>query len=243
MAVRLVAVPYRCVRSYLPSLQVVVQHFKAFSSNDEHRHTHYNIDDPDINQVVWPDPALGPFSSVDRRFPMPGNVGVVDRGESHQQALAIDPHLDPLITLPSQPEERHFAVLAHYFTKDMQRASAEQDAQQGFVPEEEVPRASDLLECAAHDCPKILRKDFADLFPDRNTMEGPFTVITLSQRTTNDMSMWSMEVEEERQSLLDTFMIGASEICDSLTKKGYWADFIDPVTGKPFKTPHQQFIC
>lgn len=46
--------------------------------------------------------------------------------------------------------------------------------------------------------------DFADLFPDRNTMEGPFTVITLSQHTDHDMSMWSMEVEEERESLLDT---------------------------------------
>ena len=46
--------------------------------------------------------------------------------------------------------------------------------------------------------------DFADLFPDRNTMEGPFTVITLSQHTENDMTMWSMEVESEREALLET---------------------------------------
>ena len=35
-------------------------------------------------------------------------------------------------------------------------------------------------------------------------MEGPFTVITLSQHTENDMSMWSMEVESEREALLET---------------------------------------
>ena len=35
-------------------------------------------------------------------------------------------------------------------------------------------------------------------------MEGPFTVITLSQHTENDMTMWSMEVESEREALLET---------------------------------------
>ena len=60
---------------------------------------------------------------------MPGNVGVVKRdAQGDQQALhsSQDPHLDPLITLPSQPEERHFAVLAHYLNKDMQQSAAEQ---------------------------------------------------------------------------------------------------------------------
>ena len=29
------------------------------------------------------------------------------------------------------------------------------------------------------------------------------------------------------------FMHGAMEICDALKKNGFWADFIDPITGKP----------
>lgn len=33
-----------------------------------------------------------------------------------------------------------------------------QDTMRGFMPEDETPKASDSLECAAHDCPKILRK-------------------------------------------------------------------------------------
>ncbi|KAK7110761.1 cobalamin trafficking protein CblD-like [Littorina saxatilis] len=241
MAVRLVAAPYRrCVRAYLPSLQAVVQHFRSFSSQDEHSRTTYYVDEPDITQVVWPDPALGPLCSVDRRFPLPGNVGVLNSQEetsANSSSRFEDLYFDPIITLPSQPAERHFGVLAHYFTKDLQ-TKVEEDTMRGFMPEDETPKASDSLECAAHDCPKILRKDFADLFPDRNTMEGPFTVITLSQHTDHDMSMWSMEVEEERESLLDTFMHGAMEICNSLTKIGFWADFIDPMSGKPFKGPH-----
>ncbi|KAL8578616.1 hypothetical protein ACOMHN_007074 [Nucella lapillus] len=232
-------VPYsRCVRAYLPSLQAVVQHFRTFSTEDGHSGTapSYIIDEPDITQVVWPDPALGPLCTVDRRFPLPGNIGVIRESKAQPgSSIGTDADhsfSDPVITLPPQPEERHFGVLAHYLTHSKQLDIKD------YVPEEPIPRPSDMMECAAYDCPQILRKDFADLFPDRNTMEGPFTVITLSQHTENDMTMWSMEVESEREELLETFMQGAMEICRSLTENGFWADFIDPSTGKPAKGPH-----
>lgn len=49
--------------------------------------------------------------------------------------------------------------------------------------------------------------DFADLFPERNTLMGPFTVITLAQHTENDMTMWSTEVETEREALFETVSV------------------------------------
>ena len=67
--------------------------------------------------MVWPDPALGPLCSVDRRFPLPGNVGVLHEGQAEEDAYS---YVDPVITLPFQPEERHFSVLAHYFSQDSQ---------------------------------------------------------------------------------------------------------------------------
>lgn len=235
MAVRLVA-PHRCVRVFLPNLRAVVQHFRTFSSaQDEQSTTVHHLEEPDITQVVWPDPAWGPLCPVNGRFPLPGRVGLASNAQSHQQPppeIPLDDYDDALITLPSQPAERHFAVLVHYLKKEAQFNMKE------FMPEEETPRPKDLLECAAFDCPQILRKDFADLFPDRNTMEGPFTVLTLSQHTQNDMSTWSMDVETEREELLETFMHGAMEICSCLQKHGFWSDFIDPSTGKPFKGPH-----
>jgi hypothetical protein len=33
-----------------------------------------------------------------------------------------------------------------------------------------------------------------DLFPSQNLEAGPFTIITLAQRTDNDMSKWSSQV-------------------------------------------------
>jgi hypothetical protein len=50
----------------------------------------------------------------------------------------------------------------------------------------------------------ILITDFADLFPWRDVMQGNFTVITVSQKTKEDMSGWSMEVEAEREELLES---------------------------------------
>ena len=45
--------------------------------------------------------------------------------------------------------------------------------------------------------------DFAELFPDINIMHGSFTVITISQKTINDMTGWSSDVEVEREDLLE----------------------------------------
>lgn len=44
--------------------------------------------------------------------------------------------------------------------------------------------------------------DFSSLFPDRNIMEGNFTVITVSQQTENDMATWNTNVSNERKQLL-----------------------------------------
>ena len=45
--------------------------------------------------------------------------------------------------------------------------------------------------------------DFQDLFPDHDLGGHRLTVITLSQHTENNMTMWSPEVEEEREQLLE----------------------------------------
>ena len=64
-------------------------------------------------------------------------------------------------------------------------------------------------------------------------MLGDFTVVSLCQKTTNDMSGWSEEVEEERETLIKLYSETAKELCNVLRNNGYWADFIDPCSGKP----------
>lgn len=45
--------------------------------------------------------------------------------------------------------------------------------------------------------------EFKDLFPDRNLSDELLTVITISQKTVNDMSTWSEVVVQEREELTD----------------------------------------
>ncbi len=49
--------------------------------------------------------------------------------------------------------------------------------------------------------------DFQELFPGRNLSAGPLTVITVSQKTNNDMSGWNPAVDEEREHLLEQVSI------------------------------------
>ena len=50
---------------------------------------------------------------------------------------------------------------------------------------------------------RVCVADFKDLFPTRRLSDQDFlTVITICQKTSNDMTGWSSEVESEREQLL-----------------------------------------
>ena len=48
----------------------------------------------------------------------------------------------------------------------------------------------------------LLIAEFSNLFPEKKLADTDVTVITLSQKTKNDMSGWSPDVEDEREDLL-----------------------------------------
>ena len=90
------------------------------------------------------------------------------------------------------------------------------------------------LNCELHEAPSLLRREVSSLFPDRDVINKHLSVITLSQKTANDMSGWSNEVEKEREDLIEHFLSAAKELCGRLKSDGYWSDFIDPTSGKPY---------
>ena len=57
------------------------------------------------------------------------------------------------------------------------------------------------VECTIQTCPPVLQKGFCELFAE---IEGSkeLTVITISQQTQHDMTVWSEEVEVERENLM-----------------------------------------
>lgn len=132
---------------------------------------------------------------------------------------------------PFGPKDKSFPLPGNVGSK-YQLELTKYHPDDGFLPEE--PSAQESLECAAHDCPQMLRKDFQSLFPNIDICHGTLSVITISQKTENDMTKWNPAVEIEREEMLATFVQGAQDICAGLSEEGYWADFIDPSSGRPY---------
>ncbi|XP_074658975.1 cobalamin trafficking protein CblD-like isoform X2 [Tubulanus polymorphus] len=230
----------RRICGYMPSVRAVVRHFRAFSSYDEripesravdvdteqHNGSHRRRD----SETVWPDKTLGPFGPQDRRFPLPGLVGTSSQLETAGKLSTNSVKPLPDILTEELPAERHAKVYDQFIQTVREAEEMEQ-----ILTE---PSMSDVMECVVQDCPKLLKKDFADLFPDRDITSRPLTVITISQKSENDMSAWNEDIEMEREELLSTFITGANDICAALNEAGYWADFIDPSSGTPFLGAH-----
>ncbi|KAL4222856.1 hypothetical protein ACF0H5_018896 [Mactra antiquata] len=227
---------------YLPNLRAAVNHFRAFSwSNDDTKLEDFKIvgETDSESCTIWPDNKLGPFGPQDKRFPMPGKIGTSLR---HDKPAEITPtnslRVEPEAIFEQLPSQRYLDVLGQVkeeaeYLEDVIGFEEESNTDKSLVPS-----ADDMLECVAHECPQMIRKDFADLFPWIDITRGHLTIITISQKTKEDMSGWSLEVEEEREQLLESFVHGATEICEALQKAGYWADFIDPSCGKPYLSDH-----
>lgn len=218
-------IPHTKVVRYLPCLRTLVNSFRELSSYDDRTlsevYTSDSYHSTDIQGTVWPDTKLGPLSPKDKRFIMPGLVGP----ESWNCTQSFkSPNLSVNVEDVLQKLERKGENIFQYIDPV--------DIERNFYAKELSP--SEKLECVAHSCPTLLRKDFSKLFPTRNIMEGNFTVITVSQQTENDMATWNQNVSNERKQLLASFINGAQEICQALNEAGYWADFIDPSSGKPY---------
>merc|ERR1711935_976032 len=56
----------------------------------------------------------------------------------------------------------------------------------------------------------------------------------MAHETQSDMSIWSNEMESERELITDEFVKLAKDLCARFKSDGYWADFIDPSSGIPY---------
>lgn len=218
------------------------------------------------NPRIWPDPVLGVFSPKDPRCCLPGNVGLdlfpadladlkqvkvaeegeVSPGTTHDDAVAAaseaavkaaDLYSTDLFTRYTDKE--HQAQTLHSACDYLQNtADAEASACCDIL--EAFPELDGMrnLHCQLREAPALLKRELQGLFPGRDVIRSQLSVITLAQKTLNDMTGWSIDVEDERESLVHTFITAAKEICGRLHGEGYWADFIDPTSGKPYLGQH-----
>ncbi|CAH0559023.1 unnamed protein product [Brassicogethes aeneus] len=93
----------------------------------------------------------------------------------------------------------------------------------------------DSIICRVQTCPTVLRKTVSDLFPYRTLDGSELSVITISLKPNVKDMRKNKEMETERMA--QTFLIAAKNVCDKLRSSGYWADFINPFSGRPYLVP------
>ncbi|KAL7061941.1 hypothetical protein AAHC03_01990 [Spirometra sp. Aus1] len=176
----------------------------------------------------WPNKILGPIDSVNPKFPLPGAVALYFASKVFKVPLT-----PAAVIIPKPACERYASILSEVQS----------------VLENEVPATvpvipslkTGLLEVKVYACPTILKKgtfqslkhqpvlDLDLFFPRRDFSRTDLAVITLSRRAQPEASR-----SPEGHNFVEQFLEAAIDISGSLKEMGYWADFIDPRTGKPF---------
>jgi len=226
MALRLLAPGRRAAVLYGRSLRQISSGLRALSTKDDVGHDGETV--VEVRQM-FPSPASDLLGDTDRRLPLPGGVGLAEE-------LAPVPPQPP----PSQRQsavhdstvqlyhDRHMAALVSLLTPTSDQAAELSDDE---LPE--VPPGAVLLEIQAHDCPQLLKEEFRSLFTERDITAGRLTVLVVSQRTDADMATWSEEIDVERADLANHFVTVGRDIVLSLRRLGFWADLVDPRSGRP----------
>jgi len=196
---------------------------------------------------VWPDNTLGSLGPQDNRFPLPGRIGVCLTAHN---LVEIPRPRDPEAEDKIRKFEEQQAVTDRL---PLPIAQHQEDVCEQFlttVEEMEVtwqddgscgPGPADTMEYRAHACPKMLKTDFQELFPKMDLSNTNLTIVLCSLKAATDQATWSTLVEAEREKLMENFIQGATEVCMTFEEEGFWADFIDPFSGKPYKAPHTNF--
>lgn len=237
MASKMLKVPR--VVAYSSSLKLFAQNVRTFSSklSVESALPPSLVEEQMNTEKQLPGREISLMGPIDFRAPLPGNVGIApqnfySRVNEIEATTKTEPFKIDVLTR-ELPEDRNRNVLLQFFNLQ----TAQQESLGSSKPENS-PAPGEVLEFIAQDCPTLMKKDFQDLFPGRDLQNDNLTVLTICQRTKNDMSIWNEDVESEREELTEHFVSAAQDICEVLKKAGYWADFIDPSSGKPYLGPN-----
>lgn len=182
------------------------------------------------SQIAWPDSTLGIFAQSDPRFVLPGNVGVpLTQLEDHSEVAEGNTtskeskestiprlRLDVLEEKTSREHQAQTLYSAHDFIQ--YTYGSESYVCSNPVLLENFPTAFADMQSAGrfelHEAPQLLKKELVSLFPGNKALVGgTVSVITVARETKNDMSTWSDQVEEERETHTMQFVALAKEIC------------------------------
>ncbi|KAM9393063.1 metabolism of cobalamin associated Db isoform 2-T4 [Pholidichthys leucotaenia] len=226
------SVLYRRTRvvSYLPGFHVLVHRVARTSAFSAASAAASSASEPQLTTTS----VIESFGPQNQGFQIPGNLHFTCHLEQleEQQKIPVHemiPDVLSALTINETHELTQPPLIDVSFGKDNPASSHNVRTAEAYLDKSSV-------EYAVQSCPVLLKKDLLCMFPDAPS-DG-MMVITVTQKTQNDMTSWSFEVEQEREQMLDKFVEGAKEICCALQSEGFWADFIEPSSGLPFFGPY-----
>ncbi|XP_034254424.1 methylmalonic aciduria and homocystinuria type D homolog, mitochondrial isoform X2 [Thrips palmi] len=84
------------------------------------------------------------------------------------------------------------------------------------------------MEYSAQECPLLLRAGLMEMFPGLDFRQQNTTIISLRQ------PLYRRGRRQDIDELTKLFLLAAQKICGQLMDMGYWADFINPFSGRPY---------
>ncbi|XP_054168575.1 methylmalonic aciduria and homocystinuria type D homolog, mitochondrial-like [Oppia nitens] len=188
-------------------------------------------------------PELHLFGPHDMRAPLNGNIGITleDTNEIHKKfVIELVKQMNTFEqTLPSI-DKRDIDLFLSNNTFNNRCLKIFRVLKYQTLFNQKMMTTCDVCDIKATKLLTKVMKNFALLFPRKIRQEfgDNMTVMTISEKTSNDMSSYSETIENEREKFFEMFIIKAKNVCQELQNHGFWADFIDPYSGQPFLSDH-----
>jgi hypothetical protein len=170
---------------------------------------------------------LGP----NKNFPFHGDVAIANSFGAQQ--LGIETNEVEVTIKPEPQTSLPFKTLSIEQLLNLS-SNVKKAADYEPTPFVDKLRSDCNIELKAVECPRLLKKELKYLFVDMDLNDKNITVLNLTQKTDSDMCAWSPDMEVERMKLTASFIDSATAICKALKEFDYWADFIDPSSGRPY---------
>lgn len=97
-----------------------------------------------------------------------------------------------------------------------------------------------LFQFSLHTAPLTVQRELTAILPALATLnqpDRPLLILPTFQPSAAALTTFTADSEREKNRLLESFSGFARALCQHLTGRGYFADYIDPCTGHPALTP------
>jgi hypothetical protein len=97
------------------------------------------------------------------------------------------------------------------------------------------------LQFSVHSAPRAFARELAQVLPGVAD-PGSLLIVPTCQRAAMDLVATGPDVAAEKDALLERFARWASAVCEALSARGHWGDYVDPCSGYAMRTPNARAV-